>query len=173
MRLAVLLGAALLSAAAPAPARPGRVPPEFVGGPWLNAAGPQTLAARRGRVVLVNFWVYSCINCHNSLPTLRRWAQAYGTRGLDIVGVHTPEFDSDRPTANVRAALAADRVTWPVVQDNGLENWNAWGVQSWPTFFLLDRQGRVRQVHVGEISTRFPQAIPGLTRAIEALLAER
>jgi thiol-disulfide isomerase/thioredoxin len=151
----------------------GQTPPELTGGPWLNTPAPLTLAGLRGRVVLVNFWVYSCINCHNSLPTLKGWYGKYRAQGLEIIGVHTPEFESDRPTASVQAALKADGVTWPVVQDNVLRNWRAWGIRAWPTFVLIDRQGRVRYSHRGEISTRFPQAIPGLDAQIWALLTEK
>lgn len=151
----------------------GQTPPELTGGPWLNAPAPLTLAGLKGKVVLVNFWVYSCINCHNSLPTLKGWYGKYRAQGLEIIGVHTPEFESDRPTASVQAALKADGVTWPVVQDNALRNWRAWGIRAWPTFLLIDRQGRVRYSHRGEISSRFPQAIPGLDAQIRALLAEK
>ncbi len=151
----------------------GQPPPELTGGPWLNAPAPQTLAGLKGRVVLVNFWVYSCINCHNSLPTLKGWYGKYRPQGLEIIGVHTPEFESDKPTDSVRAALKQDGVTWPVVQDNALRNWRAWGIRAWPTFLLIDRQGRVRFTHRGEISSRFPQAIPVLEARIRALLAER
>ncbi len=151
----------------------GKVPPEFVGGPWLNAPAPLTLAGLRGKVVIVNFWVYSCINCHNSLPTLSSWYGKYHDQGLEIVGVHTPEFESDKPTDSVQASLKADGVTWPIVQDNARTNWNAWGIHSWPTFIVIDRQGNVRASHVGEISSRFPGAIPGLDATLRSLLAEK
>lgn len=172
--LLVLGSAGVLTSGTPTvgtPAADRPVPPEFRG-PWLNAGAPVTLAGLRGKVVLVNFWVYSCINCHNSLPTLRAWGERYGSRGLQIVGVHTPEFDTDRPAASVLAAMKRDLVTWPVVQDNDLINWRAWNTHAWPTFYLLDRHGHLRVTHVGEISGRFPQAIPGLDASIRALLAE-
>ena len=171
-RLATLTAASLLTLAIPARAVPaGQTPPELTGGPWLNAPAPLTLAGLKGRVVLVNFWVYSCINCHNSLPTLKGWYGQYRAQGLEIIGVHTPEFESDKPTASVQAALKEDGVTWPVVQDNARTNWRAWGVRAWPTFLLIDRQGQVRYSHRGEISARFPQAIPVLDAQIRALLA--
>lgn len=150
----------------------GQLAPDFRGGPWLNSP-PLHIQNLRGRVVIVNVWVYSCINCHLSLPTLNRWRQQYGAQGLEIVGVHTPEFESDRPTASVTAALKRDGVTWPVMQDNQNATWNAYAARAWPSFYLIDRQGVVRAVHVGEISERYPQAIPGLERTVQALLAER
>ncbi|WP_165795160.1 redoxin domain-containing protein [Deinococcus koreensis] len=157
-----------------------QTPPELRGTSWLNTASPATLspdaaplASLRGRVVIVNFWVYSCINCHNSLPTLKGWYGRYRDQGLEIIGVHTPEFESDKPLANVRASLKDDGVSWPVVQDNDSFNWRAWSNSSWPTFYLLDRRGRLRAVHVGEISSRFPHAIPGLEATIQRLLVEK
>ncbi len=151
-------------------------PPALRGGPWLNTAsrnaGP-TLAGMRGKVVVVNFWVYSCINCHNSLPTLKAWYGKYRDQGLEIIGVHTPEFESDKPTENVLASLREDGVTWPILQDNALTNWRAWQNRAWPTFYLIDRGGKVRDVHRGEISSRFPGAIPGLEATLRGLLAEK
>lgn len=150
-----------------------QIPPELRGGPWLNTGQPRSLASLRGKVVIVNFWVYSCINCHNSLPTLKGWYRKYQDQGLEIIGVHTPEFESDKPTANVQASLKDDGVSWPILQDNALTNWRAWSNSSWPTFYLLDRQGMLRAVHVGEISSRFPRAIPGLEATLQKLLAEK
>lgn len=171
LKLAAAVALALTGAANAV--RLGQTPPEVTGRSWLNAPAPLTLAGLKGQVVLVNFWVYSCINCHNSLPTLSGWYGKFHDQGLEIIGVHTPEFESDKPVESVRASLKADGVSWPVVQDNALRNWNAWSVQSWPTFVLIDRKGTVRTVHVGEISSRFPGAIPGLDAAIRGLLAEK
>ena len=154
----------------------GTSPPALTGGPWLNTAsqdnGP-TLAELRGKVIIVNFWVYSCINCHNSLPTLKSWYSKYRHQGLEIIGIHTPEFESDKPAANVIASLKNDGVTWPILQDNASKNWRAWKNRAWPTFYIIDRAGRVRSVHRGEISSRFPQAIPGLEATVKSLLAEK
>ena len=160
-------------------AQVGKLPPALQqtaqGGVWLGTptSAGYTLEALRGQVVIVNFWVYSCINCHNSLPTLQSWYGKYHAQGLEIIGVHTPEFDSDRPLSNVVAALKRDGVTWPVLQDNALNNWHAWSNQYWPAFYLIDRRGNVRAVHNGEISSRYPGAIPGLENNIKTLLAER
>ncbi|WP_424949345.1 redoxin domain-containing protein [Deinococcus sp.] len=147
--------------------------PDFIpGGQWLNSA-PLHVAQLRGKVVIVNLWVYSCINCHLSLPTLQGWYGKYRAAGLEIVGVHTPEFESDKPVKNVTASLRADKVTWPVMQDNALATWNAYESQGWPSFYLIDRRGVIREIHVGEISTRFPDDIPGLEATLQKLLAEK
>ncbi|OLV19760.1 redoxin domain-containing protein [Deinococcus marmoris] len=176
MKRTLLLSTALTLLTSACAVTSGTAPPALTGGPWLNtasqAAGP-SLADLRGKVVIVNFWVYSCINCHNSLPTLKSWYSKYRDQGLEIVGIHTPEFESDKPTANVIASLKDDGVTWPILQDNDSKNWRAWQNQAWPTFYLIDRAGKVRSVHRGEISSRFPQAIPGLEANLKSLLAEK
>lgn len=170
MRRLFLLLALATSAQA---ADPGHAAPDFTGGgQWLNAR-PTHIQDLRGKVLIVNVWVYSCINCYQSLPTLQRWYDRYKAQGLEIVGVHTPEFESDKPAASVAAALRREGVTWPVVQDNASNIWNAYGNTVWPTFYLIDRSGKVRAVHEGEISRRYPDAIPGLEKTIQALLKEK
>ncbi|NJK43375.1 MAG: redoxin domain-containing protein [Pleurocapsa sp. SU_196_0] len=99
--------------------------------------------------------MHSCINCHNSLPTLKSWYAKYKAAGLEIVGVHTPEFESDKDVNGVRASLKRDGVTWPVMQDNKNATWNAYDNQFWPAFYLVDRRGVIREVHAGEISSRY------------------
>lgn len=149
-----------------------RAPDFIAGGQWLNSA-PLHVSQLRGKVVIVNLWVYSCINCHLSLPTLQGWYGKYRAAGLEIVGVHTPEFESDKVLANVTASLKADRVDWPVMQDNAHATWNAYESRGWPSFYLVDRRGVIREIHVGEISSRFPGDIPGLEATIKKLLAEK
>ncbi len=150
----------------------GSPAPNFVpGGAWLNSE-PLTVKSLRGKVVLVNVWVYSCYNCYRSLPTLKGWYDAYKDDGFEIIGVHTPEFESDKVVANVEAALEREGVPWPVFQDNRAATWRAYGNSVWPTFYLVDREGVVRKVQRGEISSVFPQGIKPLQKTIEALLAE-
>jgi thiol-disulfide isomerase/thioredoxin len=150
----------------------GPAPEVVAGGRWFNSA-PLTLKSLRGRVVVVNIWVHSCINCHNSLPTLKRWYAAFKNQGLEIVGVHTPEFPSDRDAGALERSLRGDGVTWPVVQDNDRATWQAYDNQFWPAFYLVDRRGNIRATHAGEISARYPDAIPGLEARLKTLLAER
>ncbi len=171
MRYALSLLTACLITAAQA-TEVGQRAPDFGPGRWFNSA-PLHLQDLRGKVLIVNIWVYSCINCHLSLPTLKGWDAKYRREGLEIVGVHTPELQSDRPAENVAAALKRDAVLWPVLQDNDSVTWNAYANRAWPTFYLIDRRGVVRAVYEGEISSRYPGAIPGLERTLRALLAER
>ena len=127
--------------------------PEFSGiEAWLNTPGEQPLTLRqlRGKVVLVDFWTYSCINCIRTLPHLRAWYAAYHRAGLEIVGVHTPEFAFEHVRGNVSKATKDLHVTWPVALDNRYKTWDAYSNQYWPAEYLVDRLGRVREAHFGE-----------------------
>ena len=127
--------------------------PDFTGTQqWFNTPGDRPLSLRdlRGRVVLVDFWTYTCINCIRTLPYLKAWDERYRDRGLTIVGVHTPEFPFEREAGNVAAAIDQNGIRYPVVQDNEYGTWNAYGNQYWPAKYLIDAKGRVRYVHFGE-----------------------
>jgi cytochrome c biogenesis protein CcdA/thiol-disulfide isomerase/thioredoxin len=140
--------------------------PEFTGTQrWFNSK-PLTLKALRGRVVLVDFWTYTCINCIRTLPYTRAWDAAYRSRGLTIVGVHTPEFQFEHDAGNVEDAVKQNRLRYPVAQDNDYKTWNAWGNEYWPAKYLIDAKGRVRYVHFGEGGDKKTEA------AIRSLLAE-
>ena len=146
-----------------------RAAPEFKDiAHWLNTPGdrPLTIAGLRGKVVLVDFWTYSCINCIRTLPHLRAWYAAYHPLGLEIVGVHTPEFAFEHVLGNVRQATHDLHVTWPVALDNDYGTWNAYSNEYWPAEYLIDRSGRVRHVHFGEGD------YGGSEREIRSLLAE-
>ncbi len=119
---------------------------------WFNTPGdkPLTMAGLRGRVVLVDFWTYTCINCLRTLPYLKAWDARYRKDGLTIVGVHTPEFPFEKDAGNVQAAIAREGIRYPVVQDNDYGTWNAYGNQYWPAHYFIDAKGRVRYAHFGE-----------------------
>jgi cytochrome c biogenesis protein CcdA/thiol-disulfide isomerase/thioredoxin len=140
--------------------------PEFAGlGRWFNSK-PLTLAALRGRVVLIDFWTYTCINCIRTLPHLEAWDRAYRRAGLTIVGVHSPEFSFEHEAANVERAIRQDGIRYPVAQDNAFATWNAWSNQAWPAEYLVDARGHVRHVGLGEGD------YAGTEAAIRALLLE-
>jgi cytochrome c biogenesis protein CcdA/thiol-disulfide isomerase/thioredoxin len=127
--------------------------PDFTGTQrWFNtpAGRPLSLAELRGRVVLVDFWTYTCINCLRTLPYLEAWDKRYRAAGLTIVGVHTPEFPFERDAGNVSAAIGREGIRYPVVQDNEMATWNAYGNQYWPAEYFVDARGRVRFAHFGE-----------------------
>jgi cytochrome c biogenesis protein CcdA/thiol-disulfide isomerase/thioredoxin len=116
---------------------------------WLNS-DKLTLDSLRGKVVLIDFWTYSCINCLRTLPHLEEWDKLYRSRGLVIVGVHTPEFAFEHDLGNVRQAVAKLGVRYPVALDNDYGTWNAYSNQFWPAEYLLDQSGHVRHIHYGE-----------------------
>jgi thiol-disulfide isomerase/thioredoxin len=127
-----------------------RMAPNFVGiGQWLNS-GPLSIADLRGKVVLVDFWTYGCINCVRTLPYVTRLFDAYGDKGLVIVGVHTPEFPFERSTGNVQAAIKRFGIRYPVAQDNNFATWNAYANQYWPAQFIIDKGGTIVFEHAGE-----------------------
>jgi cytochrome c biogenesis protein CcdA/thiol-disulfide isomerase/thioredoxin len=127
----------------------GRLPSFDGATTWLNSA-PLSRDALRGKVVVVNFWTYSCINCLRTLPYLKTWADRYRNDGLVVVGVHTPEFGFEHDTGNVRRALSDLKIHYPVAVDNDYQIWQAFGNQYWPAFYIVDVQGRIRYQHFGE-----------------------
>jgi cytochrome c biogenesis protein CcdA/thiol-disulfide isomerase/thioredoxin len=147
---------------APAAVAAGRSPdalrnfgpaPDFTGiSRWLNTPGsrPLTLAGLRGKVVLVDFWTYSCVNCIRTLPYLKAWYARYHRDGLVIVGVHTPEFAFEHVVGNVQRAVHEHGIRYPVAIDNAYGTWDAWANQYWPADYLIDRRGDVREAHFGE-----------------------
>jgi thiol-disulfide isomerase/thioredoxin len=128
----------------------GPIAPE-VGGiaEWINSK-PLTIAGLRGKVVLIDFWTYSCVNCLRTLPHVRAWDEAYRDEGLRIVGVHSPEFAFEREPDNVKKAVRKLGIRYPVALDNDFVTWTAYGNEYWPAKYLIDRTGRVRYVHFGE-----------------------
>jgi cytochrome c biogenesis protein CcdA/thiol-disulfide isomerase/thioredoxin len=124
--------------------------PEFHGiAHWLNSK-PLTLSELRGRVVLIDFWTYSCINCLRTLPYIRAWDDRYRDAGLTIVGVHSPEFAFERVESNVRENVRKLGVRYPIALDNDFVTWQSWHNQYWPAKYLIDKRGRVRYFHFGE-----------------------
>jgi cytochrome c biogenesis protein CcdA/thiol-disulfide isomerase/thioredoxin len=165
-------GSAFVAAAAKAPK--STLPnlglaPGFIGiADWLNTPGDRaiSLPSLRGKVVLVDFWTYSCINCIRTLPHLSAWYAEYHKDGLDIIGVHTPEFAFEHVLDNVRQATKDLHVTWPVALDNSYATWGAYSNQYWPAEYLIDKTGHVRHYQFGEGD------YGGTEQAIRSLLAE-
>jgi thiol-disulfide isomerase/thioredoxin len=154
--------------------RPGSVPSAQSGvtdrftwekSPWFNSS-PLSGVSLRGKVILVNFWTYSCINSLRPLPYVKTWAAKYKTAGLVVIGVHTPEFAFEKEPANVGEAVRNLQVSYPVVMDSDYGIWNAFDNQYWPAFYLIDGNGRVRYRHFGE------GAYSETERVIQKLLME-
>jgi thiol-disulfide isomerase/thioredoxin len=116
---------------------------------WINSQ-PLTAGDLKGKVVVYDFWTYSCVNCVRTLPHLRAWYDRYKSDGLVVVGVHSPEFDFEKNHSNVRAAVKRLKVDYPVALDDNMDIWNAFGNQYWPNKYVTDREGRLRFEHIGE-----------------------
>jgi cytochrome c biogenesis protein CcdA/thiol-disulfide isomerase/thioredoxin len=146
----------------------GSAPPFTGTQQWFNTAegAPLTIRGLRGRVVVIDFWTYTCINCLRTLPYLKAWDARYRDDGLTIVGVHTPEFPFERDAGNVADAIEREGIRWPVVQDNDYGTWDAYGNRYWPAKYFVDARGRVRHAHFGEGDYAHSE------RVIRKLLAE-
>lgn len=149
--LAACAAIAPVHAAAPASANThSNAAPEFAGiDTWLNSA-PLTLAQLRGKVVLVDFWTFDCINCAHTLPHVKDWYARYRDKGLVVVGVHTPEYSFEHDTGNLKKAIARYGIEYPVAQDNRYATWNAYNNQYWPALYLIDQNGKIVYTHFGE-----------------------
>lgn len=124
--------------------------PDFIGlSNWFNSP-PLSMPGLRGRVVLVDFWTYGCVNCVNTLPHVTELYAKYRDRGFVVIGIHTPEFPFERSAGNVQAALKRHGITYPVAQDNASQTWNAYGNQYWPAQYIVDQSGRIVFQHNGE-----------------------
>ena len=145
--------------------------PEFAGlSQWFNSE-PLTITGLRGKVVLVDFWAYSCLNCVHTLPYLKQWHEKYKDKGLVIVGIHSPEFDFEKQPENVKAALEKQGLAYPVALDNEHSTWDAFQNQGWPHHYLVDKDGVIRYHHLGEggyeETEKAIQALLGETAALE------
>lgn len=117
---------------------------------WINSETIHSMEQLRGKVVLVDFWTYTCINCIHTFPYIQKWHEKYAKRGLVVLGVHAPEFDFERNFKNVRQAVKKHGLTFPIALDNGFQTWRAYRNRYWPAFYLIDKRGNVRYRHFGE-----------------------
>lgn len=124
--------------------------PEFAGiTNWINSE-PLTMEELKGKVVLIDFWTYTCINCIRTFPYITSWYEKYKDDGFVVVGVHTPEFEFEKKTTNVEAAILQHKLQYPVAQDNDFATWDAYNNRYWPAHYLVDAEGNIRYVHFGE-----------------------
>ncbi len=125
--------------------------PEFSGlDNWINSGEIKSMQELRGKVVLVDFWTYSCFNCVNTFPYVQGWHEKFKDDGLVVLGIHAPEFDFERNSNNVKNAVKKHGLTYPIALDNGFKLWRAYRNRYWPAFYLIDKQGMVRYTHFGE-----------------------
>lgn len=141
--------------------------PDFVGiTKWLNTTKPLTITSLKGKVVLVDFWTYTCINCIRTLPHVTSWYEKYKNDGFVVIGVHTPEFQFEHDTQNVRNAMNMYKINYPVAQDNNYATWNNYSNEYWPAEYLIDATGNIRRTHFGE------GEYDTMEKAIQTLLKE-
>ena len=173
----MLLGAALTlsplprTAADPAPVMV-RPAPVLAPGPWINGV-PTTLAAQRGKVVVLTFWTRDCINCKHTLPFWNAWAKRYQGSNVAVISVHTPETPSEYSLSETRRFVQQHGLEFPVLVDNHEQNWDAFHVEFWPTTILIDKQGRIRDEYTGELNYEDSGEYQLVRAEIERLRAER
>lgn len=151
-------------------------PPELVGAEsdWLNTPDkkPIKLESRKGKVTIVHFWTFGCINCKRNLPAYARWQKKFTKKDVQIIGVHTPETEEEKEPANVEKAIKRLKITYPVLIDPKGDNWKNWQQNFWPTVYIVDKKGFVRAYWVGELEWEHAGGEDIMTRKIESLLKE-
>ena len=140
--------------------------PELMNDTWLNVDAPLRLANLRGKVVIVEMWTFGCINCRNVMPSLKEWHSKYKDAGLVIIGNHFPEFSYEQDLENLKTAIAQNDIQYAMAQDNDGATWQAYKNHYWPALYLIDKQGHIRYIHIGEGNYKETE------QNIEALLAE-
>lgn len=144
----------------------GMKAPDIANQTWLNGE-PLHLADLKGRVVMVEFWTFSCYNCRNVEPYVKEWYRRYADQGLLVIGVHSPEFSHEREVENVKRYMKEHDIRFPVPIDNEFSTWNAYGNRYWPAMYLIDKRGIVRHISIGE--GRYQET----ERMIQVLLEEQ
>ncbi|MGV7220577.1 MAG: redoxin domain-containing protein [Nitrospinales bacterium] len=117
---------------------------------WINSDTINSMSDLKGKVVLVDFWTYSCYNCINTLPFVKNWYKKYKNHGFVVLGIHAPEFKFERSLRNIKKAVKSNGIKFPVALDNGFKLWRAYRNRYWPAFYLIDKNGYVRYTHFGE-----------------------
>ncbi|MFC1763666.1 redoxin domain-containing protein [Planctomycetota bacterium] len=138
---------------------------------WIHSE-PLTLDDLKGKVVIVHFYTYICINCVRNLPHYNRWHADFPADRLQIIGIHRPEFQHDRQLAKIEQAAKEAGITYPIAVDNASKNWDTWGNQVWPSVYLIDKQGFIRYWWYGELNWQGTPGEQQMRHRIQALLAE-
>jgi thiol-disulfide isomerase/thioredoxin len=139
---------------------------------WLNSK-PLDWKALKGKVVVVHFWAFGCINCIRNYPHYKAWHEAFKDKGVVILGVHTPETEAERKLESVKEKVAANKMAYPVAVDGQGKTWAAWDNRYWPAVYLVDRKGNVRYRWYGELNYKGAKGEPAMREKIEELLAEK
>jgi thiol-disulfide isomerase/thioredoxin len=139
---------------------------------WINSS-PLLLQSQRGKVVVVHFWAFGCINCIRNLPHYQAWYEKFSTKDLTIIGIHTPETAAERDLEKLRANILERGIKYPVAFDLQGENWKTWANNLWPSVYLIDRQGQVRSWWYGELNWQGATGESQMRERIAALIGER
>jgi peroxiredoxin len=148
------------------------VAPELTGDSWLNVPKDLklSLASRKGKVTIVHFWTFACINCKRNLAAYERWWRRFADQGVVVIGIHTPETAAERDPANVAKKVKELGISYPVLLDSDHQNWNRWQQSIWPAIYLIDKQGRARYLWEGELEYQNAGGEAKMTRLIVQLL---
>jgi len=148
--------------------------PDLIAGPsdWLNSP-PLTPDSLRGRVVVIHFFAFGCINCIHNYPTYRQWQDDLAGKDVHIIGIHTPETKTEHNIETLKSKLSAEGLNFPVIVDNEKANWNAWGNSMWPSVYILDRRGYMRSFWAGELKWQGATGDQQMRKTIDTLLAEK
>lgn len=144
--------------------------PEFIGSEWLNAAKPLTMAARKGKVTVIHFWTFACINCKHNLPAIQHIYDKFKNRDVEVISVHTPELAEEKDVDNVKKAVEKYGIKYPVLIDGKYENWKAWKTEYWPTVYIIDKENKVRAGWAGELNFNNQRGEEKMIAYIEQLL---
>jgi thiol-disulfide isomerase/thioredoxin len=159
------------------PSQPSESPvaPELTGDSWLNLPKGSTLslASRKGKVTIVHFWTFGCINCKRNLPAYDRWWKRFADKGVVVIGIHTPETEAERDPANAARKVKELGISYPVLLDSDHQNWNRWQQHIWPAIYLIDKQGRARYLWEGELEYQNAGGEAKMTQHILDLLREQ
>lgn len=159
------------------PSQPSASPvaPELTGDSWLNLPKGSTLslASRKGKVTIVHFWTFGCINCKRNLPAYDRWWKRFADKGVVVIGIHAPETEAERDPANVARKVKELGISYPVLLDLDHQNWNRWQQHIWPAIYLIDKQARARYLWEGELEYQHAGGEAKMTQHILDLLREQ
>jgi thiol-disulfide isomerase/thioredoxin len=172
-----LLGPPGISLLAREPSQPlaSVAAPELTGDSWLNLpkGSRLSLASRKGKVTIVHFWTFGCVNCKRNLAAYDRWWKRFADKGVVVIGIHTPETEGERDPANVARKVKELGVSYPVLLDVDHQNWNRWQQRIWPAIYLIDKQGRARYLWEGELEYKHAGGEAKMTQLILDLLGSR
>lgn len=138
---------------------------------WINAS-PKKISDYKGKVLLIDVWTFSCWNCYRSFPWMTATENKYKSKGLEVVGIHTPEFDHEKVRRSIEEKAKEFNLHHPIMMDNDFTYWRALNNQYWPAYYLIDKKGRIRHLYIGETHANTPKS-KAIDLAIEVLLAEK